>query len=59
MSRTVLPRQQRKFKSTGDTKPETHSIVLPERRNIFDNDDFDVFSGTKMDMSRVVFGKKE
>ncbi|CAG8754272.1 3391_t:CDS:2, partial [Ambispora leptoticha] len=31
---------------------------LANRRNIFDNDEFDVFSGKQLDLSRVHMGKK-
>ena len=40
---------------------ETRSQIrdeLSERRNIYDNDEFDVFSRDKVDMSKINIGKK-
>ncbi|KAJ3283702.1 hypothetical protein HDU79_008853 [Rhizoclosmatium sp. JEL0117] len=35
------------------------SNVLSERKNIFDNDEFDVFSKAKVDTKKVIWGKKD
>ncbi|KAI9017587.1 hypothetical protein BC832DRAFT_545128 [Gaertneriomyces semiglobifer] len=33
--------------------------ILATRRNVFDNDEFDIFAGKKLDASKVILGKKE
>ncbi|KAI9103339.1 hypothetical protein DFS34DRAFT_608350 [Phlyctochytrium arcticum] len=33
--------------------------ILSSRRNVYDGDEFDVFSGRKLDPNSVIFGKKE
>ncbi|CAG8438536.1 13274_t:CDS:2 [Dentiscutata heterogama] len=38
--------------------PKVEESLLAQRRNIFDNDEFDVFSGKNIDFTRVNKGKK-
>ena len=40
------------------SKPATEEDILSERANVYDNDEFDVFNRTDVDMSRIHKGKK-
>jgi len=33
--------------------------ILKERRNVFDNDEFDILRNGKIDMNKVILGKKK
>jgi len=41
-----------------DNKKVTIDDILKERRNIFDNDEFDILRNGKIDMNKVILGKK-
>ena len=42
-----------------DNKKVTIDDILKERRNIFDNDEFDILRNGKIDMNKVILGKKK
>ncbi|CAL1547270.1 unnamed protein product [Lymnaea stagnalis] len=52
-----LPRQVRET-NQGDGQTDKED-VLESRRNVFDNDEFDLFRNKKVDMSKIHLGKKE
>ncbi len=41
-----------------NAEPEVDNSVLAQRRNVFDDDEFDVFSKDKVDLTRIHQGKK-
>lgn len=44
--------------SLSQLKKDEEFVELSSRRNIFDNDDFDVFRKDKIDLSKVSLGKR-
>ncbi|XP_012941572.1 activating signal cointegrator 1 complex subunit 2, partial [Aplysia californica] len=52
-----LPRQEREV-NQGDGQTDSADI-LDSRKNVFDNDEFDVFRNKKVDMSKIHIGKKQ
>ncbi|KAI9344922.1 hypothetical protein BDR26DRAFT_1005755 [Obelidium mucronatum] len=66
-NKKTLTRKQKKTKEAAVTEswpslaPESAGGVLSSRKNVFDNDEFDVFSGTKkvVDSGKIIWGKKD
>lgn len=51
-----MPRQERSV-NQGDGQTDSHNLI-DSRRNVFDNDEFDVFHNKTIDQSRIHKGKK-
>ncbi|KAJ3291668.1 Activating signal cointegrator 1 complex subunit 2, partial [Borealophlyctis nickersoniae] len=45
--------------SASDANDETAPSLLADRRNVFDGDEFDVFTRRKLDADKVIVGKKD
>ena len=50
--------QLSKFTNFYDEEQDENYGLLNERKNIFDNDEFDVFNKNQVDMSKIHMGKK-
>uniref|UniRef100_A0A0B7AGQ0 CUE domain-containing protein n=1 Tax=Arion vulgaris TaxID=1028688 RepID=A0A0B7AGQ0_9EUPU len=55
---TDLPRQQKEVKQEENDQTDNTDLV-DSRRNVFDNDEFDMFRNTNVDMTKIHLGKKE